>query len=80
MLPNEWHAKNESSAKSATDIVMEWQQGVERRDYQSIRGLLSDNISYVSPLNSFNRVLIPTNTNISNNTISSKNYLPTLCP
>ena len=35
------------------DIVMAWQQGVERRDYQSVRGLLSDNISYVSPLNSF---------------------------
>ena len=47
--------KNESSAKSATDIVMEWQHGVERRDYQSVRGLLSDNISYVSPLNSFDR-------------------------
>lgn len=45
--------KNESSAKSATDVVTEWQQGVERRDYQSVRGLLSDNISYVSPLNSF---------------------------
>jgi hypothetical protein len=45
--------KNESSAKSATDVVMAWQQGVERRDYQSVRGLLSDNISYVSPLNSF---------------------------
>ena len=29
-----------------------WQQGVERRDYQLARGLLSDNISYVSPLNS----------------------------
>lgn len=79
MLPNECRAKNESSAKSATDIVMKWQQGAERWDYQSIRGLLSDNISYVSPLNPFNRVLIPTNTNISNNTISSKNYLPTLC-
>ncbi|HEY9386734.1 MAG TPA: hypothetical protein VIP70_06825 [Nitrososphaeraceae archaeon] len=35
--------------------MMEWQQGVERRDYQSVRGLLSDNISYVSPLNSFDR-------------------------
>jgi hypothetical protein len=39
--------KNESSAKSATAIVMAWQQGVERREYQSVRGLLSDNISYV---------------------------------
>ena len=42
----------ESSEKSAKDIVTEWQQGIERRDYQSVRGLLSDNISYVSPLNS----------------------------
>jgi hypothetical protein len=41
--------------KSATDIVMEWQQSAERQDYQSIRGLLSDNISYVSPLKSFDR-------------------------
>ena len=54
-VPNECHAKNESSAKSAKDVVMEWQQGVERRDYQSVIGLLSDNISYVSPLNSFDR-------------------------
>ena len=53
MPPNKCHAKNESFAKSATDIVMAWQQGVERRDYQSVGGLLSDNISYVSPLNSF---------------------------
>jgi hypothetical protein len=47
--------KNESSSKSAMDIVMEWQHGVERQDYQSVRGLLNDNISYVSPLNSFDR-------------------------
>ena len=43
----------ESSEKSAKDIVTEWQQGIERRDYQSVRGLLSDNILYVSPFNSF---------------------------
>ena len=42
----------ESSEKSAKDIVTEWQQGIERRDYQSVRGLLSDNILYVSPFNS----------------------------
>ncbi|MGH9979730.1 MAG: nuclear transport factor 2 family protein [Nitrososphaeraceae archaeon] len=47
--------KHESSAKSAKDIVTEWQQGVERRDYQSVRGLLSDDISYVTPFNSFDR-------------------------
>ena len=47
--------KIESSAKSAKDVVMEWMQAVERRDYQSLRGIVSDNISYVGPLNSFDR-------------------------
>lgn len=47
--------KNESSVKSAKDVVMEWMQAVERRDYQSLRGIVSDNISYVGPLNSFDR-------------------------
>jgi hypothetical protein len=32
----------ESPAKSAKDIVTEWQQAVERRDYTSVRGLLKD--------------------------------------
>src|SRR5919106_1400604 len=45
----------ESSAKSAKDVVMEYLQAAERRDFQSARGYVSDNISYVSPLNSFDR-------------------------
>jgi SnoaL-like domain len=47
--------KNESSAKSAKEIVMEYLQAAERRDFQSARGYLKDNISYLSPLNSFDR-------------------------
>jgi hypothetical protein len=47
--------KNESSAKSAKDIVMEYLLAAERRDFQSARGYVSDNVSYVSPLNSFDR-------------------------
>src|ERR687891_752375 len=49
--------KNESSAKiSAKEIVMEYMQAlIERRDFQSARSYVSDNISYVSPLNSFDR-------------------------
>jgi hypothetical protein len=47
--------ENEPSAKSAKDIVTEWMHAVERRDYQSLRGIVSDNISYVGPLNSFDR-------------------------
>ena len=48
--------KNESSAKSAKEIVMEYLQAlVERQDFQSARSYISDNISYVSPLNSFDR-------------------------
>ncbi len=47
--------KNESSVKSAKDIVMEYMQAAERRDFQSARGYVSDNVSYMSPLNSFDR-------------------------
>ena len=46
--------KNESSAKSAKEIVMEFLQAAERRDFKSARSYLTDNMSYVSPLNSFN--------------------------
>src|SRR5829696_7213183 len=47
--------KNESTTKSAKDIVMEYTQATERQDFQSARGYLRDNLSYVSPLNSFDR-------------------------
>jgi hypothetical protein len=47
--------KNESSVKIAKDIVTEYLQAVERRDYQSARSLLNENLSYVTPLNSFDR-------------------------
>jgi hypothetical protein len=47
--------KNESSVKSARDIVMEYTQATERQDFQSARNYLKDNVSYVSPLNSFDR-------------------------
>src|SRR5215204_101853 len=45
--------KNESSAKSAKEIVMEYMQAlIQRRDFKSARSYLKDNVSYVSPLNS----------------------------
>jgi hypothetical protein len=47
--------KIESSAKSAKEIVMEYTQATERQDFQKARSFLKDNISYVSPLNSFDR-------------------------
>ena len=47
--------KIESSAKSAKEIVMEFIEATERQDFQSARGYLKDNVSYVSPLNSFDR-------------------------
>lgn len=34
---------------------MEYMQAAERRDFESARGYLKDNMSYVSPLNSFDR-------------------------
>jgi hypothetical protein len=47
--------ENQSAAKSAKEIVMEYLQAAERRDFKSARNYVSDNISYVSPLNSFDR-------------------------
>ena len=44
--------KNES-AKSAKEIVMEYFEAAARRDFESARSYLKDNVSYVSPLNSF---------------------------
>jgi hypothetical protein len=46
--------KNQS-AKSAKEIVMGYIQVAERRDFKSARSYLKDNVSYVSPLNSFDR-------------------------
>ena len=53
--PSNAMQKNES-AKSAKEIVMEYLQAAERRDFKSARSYLKDNLSYVSPLNSFDRV------------------------
>jgi hypothetical protein len=45
--------QHESSAKNAKEIVLEYFDALERRDFESARSYLKDNISYVSPLNSF---------------------------
>jgi hypothetical protein len=47
--------KEEDSAKSAKDMVMEYFQATDRQDWQSARGYLSDNFSYLSPVNFFDR-------------------------
>ena len=47
--------KIESSAKSAKEIVMEFIDATERQDFQSARGYLRDDMTYVSPANSFDR-------------------------
>jgi uncharacterized protein YozE (UPF0346 family) len=49
--------QHESSAKNAKEIVMEYLQALtERRDFESARSYLKNNVSYVSPLNSFDGV------------------------
>ena len=45
--------KNGSSPKSAKNIVMGYFQATEDQDWQLARDYLSDNFSYVSPVNSF---------------------------
>jgi hypothetical protein len=46
--------KNESE-KSAKEIVMEFIQAGERQDFKAARGYVTDDMSYISPLNSFDR-------------------------
>ena len=50
--------KNES-AKSAKEIVMEFIQALERKDFKTVRSYISDNITVVAPgpveLTSFNK-------------------------
>ena len=51
--------KNKSSAKSTKEIVMDFIQALERKDFKTIRSYISDNISVLAPgpveLTSFNK-------------------------
>jgi hypothetical protein len=54
---NDANDSQNESAKSPKEIVMEYlQASIERRDFKTARSYLKDNVSYVSPLNSFDRV------------------------
>lgn len=56
MNPKSNYSEN-GSAKSAREIVMEYLETlIERRDFKAARSYLKDDVSYVSPLNSFDRV------------------------
>jgi hypothetical protein len=51
---NDSNDSQNESAKSAKEVVMEYLQAlIERRDFKSARSYLKDNVTYVSPLNSF---------------------------
>jgi hypothetical protein len=53
---NDVNNSQNESAKSAKEIVMEYFEAItERQDFKSARSYLKDNVSYVSPLNSFDR-------------------------
>jgi limonene-1,2-epoxide hydrolase len=41
--------KNESTAKSAKEIVTEFIQALERKDWRTVRTYISDNVSVVAP-------------------------------
>jgi limonene-1,2-epoxide hydrolase len=57
MLPRGNHAKNEP--ESAKEIVMEFIQALEQKDFKAVRSYVSDDISVVAPgpveLTSFNQ-------------------------
>src|ERR687894_2953017 len=41
--------KNKSSAKSTKEIVMDFIQALERKDFKTVRSYISDNISVLAP-------------------------------
>ncbi|KAA2283138.1 nuclear transport factor 2 family protein [Candidatus Nitrosocosmicus agrestis] len=45
--------KSGAFIESSKDIVMEYFQATDNQDWQLARGSLSDNFSYLSPVNSF---------------------------
>ncbi|MDQ3854120.1 MAG: nuclear transport factor 2 family protein [Thermoproteota archaeon] len=51
--------KNESAKSSAKEIVMEFIEALERKDFKTVRSYISDNISVLAPgpveLTSFNK-------------------------
>ena len=48
--------RNEHSAKSAKEIVLEYLDLItEHQDFKTARSYVKDDVSYVSPLNSFDR-------------------------
>jgi hypothetical protein len=54
---NDVNDSQNEPAKSAKEIVMEYLRSlIERRDFKSARSYLKDNVTYVSPLNSFDGV------------------------
>jgi limonene-1,2-epoxide hydrolase len=52
--------KNESAKSSAKEIVMEFIQALERKDFKTVRSYISDNISVLAPgpveVTTFNKV------------------------
>ena len=52
---NDMNYIKDESAKSAKEIVMEFLQAItgEHRDFKTARSYVKDNVSYVSPINSF---------------------------
>ena len=59
MILKEYSMQKNESAKSAKEIVMEFIQALERKDFKTVRSCISDNISVVAPgpvqLTSFNQ-------------------------
>jgi hypothetical protein len=40
---------------NAKEIVMEFLDALQQKDFESARNYVSDNVSYIGPLNSFDR-------------------------
>jgi ketosteroid isomerase-like protein len=46
------------SAMNAKELVMEYFETCDRKDFKSARNYVSDNVSYMSPIGSFDRAVL----------------------
>ena len=47
--------KEKESAINAKELVMQYIEAINRKDFKSVRSYVSDNVSYVGPVNEFHK-------------------------
>lgn len=48
--------KEKESAINAKELVMQYIEAINRKDFKSVRSYVSDNVSYVGPVNELHKL------------------------